>query len=94
VKAIQEAKGSRAPMPCQERGGWRTEIDDQLAAFVAEANSMYLATPAPTPALHPHAKAKGFVKVLDKTSWRRPIQRNRQYLREQLSENPKALLFS
>jgi hypothetical protein len=29
----------------EQRGGWRTEIDEQLAAFLAARDSMFLATP-------------------------------------------------
>ena len=45
VKAIQTRKGSRdAYAHVEENGGWRTEIDENLAAFLAETNSLYLAT--------------------------------------------------
>ena len=45
VKAIQARKGSREAYAKQEaRGGWRTEIDENLAAFLADTNSFYLAT--------------------------------------------------
>lgn len=41
VKAIQTRKGSReAYAHVEARGGWRTEIDENLAAFLAEANSL------------------------------------------------------
>ena len=45
VKAIQARKGSRdGYAQVEQNGGWRTEVDDNLAAFLAEANSFYLAT--------------------------------------------------
>jgi uncharacterized protein len=45
VKAIQARKGSReAYANVEARGGWRTEIDENLAGFLAETNSFYLAT--------------------------------------------------
>ena len=45
VKAIQARKGSReAYAHVEENGGWRTEIDDRLAALLTETNSLYLAT--------------------------------------------------
>jgi hypothetical protein len=47
VKAIQARKGSRdAYAQVEQRGGWRTEIDEQLAAFLAARDSMFLATGA------------------------------------------------
>ena len=45
VKAIQARKGSREGYArVEENGGWRTEIDDKLAGFLADTNSFYLAT--------------------------------------------------
>ena len=45
VKAIQTRKGSRdAYAHVEQNGGWRTEIDDNLAAFLAETNSLFFAT--------------------------------------------------
>ena len=40
VKSIQARKGSRGAYARAEENGWRTEIDDDLAAFLAEANSV------------------------------------------------------
>ena len=50
VKAIQARKGSREGYAgmSRQRGGWRTEIDENLAGFLAETNSFYLATAAAT----------------------------------------------
>lgn len=40
VKAIQTRKGSRESYArVEERGGWRTEIDENLAAFISEQTS-------------------------------------------------------
>src|SRR6187399_2970464 len=45
VKAIQARKGSRRGYAqVEESGGWRAEVDDNLAAFLGEANSLYFAT--------------------------------------------------
>jgi len=45
VKAIQTRKGSREAYAQVERnGGWRTEIDDKLAAFLADTSSFFMAT--------------------------------------------------
>jgi len=98
VKAIQTAKGSRAAYAhVEERGGWRTEIDDKLAAFVAEANSMYLATASAggQPYIQHRGGPKGFVRILDKNTLAfADYSGNQQYITQgNLSENPKAQLF-
>ena len=98
VKAIQTAKGSRAAYAhVEERGGWRTEIDDKLAAFVAEANSMYLATASADgqPYIQHRGGPKGFVRILDKNRLAfADYSGNQQYITQgNLSENPKAQLF-
>src|ERR1700759_3552688 len=69
VKAIQARKGSReAYAHVEERGGWRTEIDENLAAFLAEANSFYLATASADgqPYIQHRGGPKGFIRILDK----------------------------
>src|SRR5216684_2239326 len=98
VKAIQAAKGSRAAYAhVEERGGWRTEIDEHLAAFVAEANSMYLATASADgqPYIQHRGGPKGFVRILDKNTLAfADYSGNRQYITQgNLSENPKAHIF-
>jgi len=98
VKAIQTKKGSRDGYAEVERnGGWRTEVDDKLAAFLADTNSFYLATAtaAGQPYIQHRCGPKGFVKVLDKrTIAFADYARNRQYLTQgNLSENPKAHIF-
>lgn len=98
VKAIQAAKGSRAAYAhVEERGGWRTEIDDNLAAFLADANSMYLATASADgqPYIQHRGGPKGFIRVLDNhTLAFADYSGNRQYITQgNLSENNKAQLF-
>ena len=98
VKAIQARKGSReAYAHVEENGGWRTEIDDKLAGFLAETNSFYLATATADgqPYIQHRGGPKGFVKVLDKhTIAFADYSGNRQYLTQgNLSENPKANIF-
>jgi len=45
VKAIQARKGSRDTYAqVEQRGGWRSDIDEDLAAFLAAQDSMFLAT--------------------------------------------------
>ena len=98
VKAIQVRKGSReAYARVEQHGGWRTEIDDNLAAFLAETNSFYLATASGDgqPYIQHRGGPKGFIKVLDKqTIAFADFSGNRQYITQgNLSENPKAHIF-
>jgi uncharacterized protein len=98
VKAIQARKGSReAYARVEENGGWRTEIDDKLAGFLADTNSFYLATATADgqPYIQHRGGPKGFIKVLDKTTIAfADYAGNRQYLTQgNLSENPKAHIF-
>jgi hypothetical protein len=98
VKAIQTAKGSRdAYAHVEARGGWRTEIDERLAALLAEANSIYLATASADgqPYIQHRGGPKGFVKMLDKQTLAfADYSGNRQYITQgNLTENPKAYIF-
>jgi len=98
VKAIQTRKGSREGYAEVERnGGWRTEIDERLAGFLADTNSFYLATATADgqPYIQHRGGPKGFVKVLDKhTIAFADYSGNRQFLTQgNLSENPKAHIF-
>ena len=98
VKAIQTRKGSRDGYAhLEQSGGWRTEIDESLAAFLAEANSFYLSTAnaAGQPYIQHRGGPKGFVKMLDKNTIAfADYSGNRQYITQgNLSENPKAYIF-
>src|ERR1700749_4510850 len=98
VKAIQAKKGSRDGYAEVERnGGWRTEVDERLAAFLPDTNSFYMATATADgqPYIQHRGGPKGFVKVLDKrTIAFADYAGNRQYLTQgNLSENPKAHIF-
>ncbi len=98
VKAVQTAKGSRELLArVEEHGGFRTEIDDNLAAFLTEANSFYLATASldGQPYIQHRGGPKGFIKVLDKNTIAfADFRGNRQYITlGNLSENPKAYIF-
>ena len=98
VKAIQAKKGSRDGYAEVERnGGWRTEIDDKLAAFLADTNSFYMATATADgqPYIQHRGGPRGFVKVLDKNTIAfADYAGNRQYLTQgNLSENNKAHIF-
>jgi predicted pyridoxine 5'-phosphate oxidase superfamily flavin-nucleotide-binding protein len=98
VKAIQSRKGSReAYARVEERGGWRTTIDDDLAAFIGEQTSFFLATAsaAGQPYIQHRGGPAGFIKILDKTTLAfADFSGNRQYITQgNLSENPKAYIF-
>jgi predicted pyridoxine 5'-phosphate oxidase superfamily flavin-nucleotide-binding protein len=96
VKAIQTRKGSReAYANVEQRGGWRTEIDENLAAFLGETNSFYLATASADgqPYIQHRGGPKGFVKILDKTTIAfDDFGGNRQYVTQgNLSGKPKGV---
>jgi uncharacterized protein len=98
VKAVQSRKGSRhAYAHVEENGGWRTEVDENLTAFLAHANSFYLATvnAEGQPYIQHRGGPRGFVKVLDKNTLAfADYSGNRQYITQgNLSENPKAHMF-
>jgi predicted pyridoxine 5'-phosphate oxidase superfamily flavin-nucleotide-binding protein len=98
VKAIQARKGSRkAYAHVEHNGGWRTEVDDNLAAFLADADSLFLATASADgqPYMQHRGGTKGFVKILDKhTLGFADYSGNRQYITQgNLAENPKANIF-
>ncbi|HSO37480.1 MAG TPA: pyridoxamine 5'-phosphate oxidase family protein [Labilithrix sp.] len=98
VKAIQTRKGSRkAYARMEEGGGWSTTIPDDLAAFIAEQNSFFLATAnaAGQPYIQHRGGPPGFLHVLDETTLAfADFRGNRQYISlGNLAENPKVHLF-
>jgi len=97
VKAIQTRKGSRDAYAQAERRGWRTKIDENLAGFLGEANSFYLATSSADgqPYIQHRGGPKGFVKALDSNTIAfADFSGNRQYITQgNLSENRKAYIF-
>ena len=98
VKAIQSRKGSReAYAHVEERGGWRTEVDENLAAFLVEATSFYFATASADgqPYIQHRGGPKGFIRILDKnTLGFADYKGNQQFITQgNLSENPKAYIF-
>jgi uncharacterized protein len=98
VKAIQTRKGSRdAYTHVEERGGWGTEIDENLAAFLAETTSLFFATASADgqPYIQHRGGPKGFVKILDKNTLAfADYSGNRQFITQgNLSENPKSNIF-
>ena len=98
VKRIQAAKGSRSAYARLERGrGWRAELTDDLAEFVATLDMFYLGTASAEgqPYIQYRGGPPGFLKVLDeRTLAFADFEGNRQYLSlGNLSENPRAFLF-
>ena len=81
----------------EQNGGWRTEIDENLAAFLADTNSIYFATASADgqPYIQHRGGPKGFVKILDKNTIAfADYSGNRQYITQgNLTENPKAHIF-
>lgn len=98
VKAIQARKGSRQSYAELERDrGWRTEVDDNLAAFLAAQTSMFLATASADgqPYVQHRGGPPGFIRVLDKTTLGfADFSGNQQFITQgNLSENPRAMIF-
>ncbi|MEO8550381.1 MAG: pyridoxamine 5'-phosphate oxidase family protein [Kofleriaceae bacterium] len=98
VKAIQTRKGSRAGYAkMAARGDWQTTITPELAAFVADQNSAFLATASADgqPYIQHRGGPKGFLRVVDDhTLGFVEFAGNRQYISAgNLAENPKAHLF-
>lgn len=98
VKAVQARKGSRdAYARIEQNGGWRSEIDEHLTAFLAVQESMFLATATANgqPYIQHRGGPKGFIKVLDRNTLAfADYSGNRQYITQgNLSENPKANIF-
>ncbi len=98
VKAIQERKGSRRGYASMEqRGGWRTELDDDVAAFIAAQTSCFLGTAnaAGQPYIQHRGGPPGFLRVLDpRTLGFADFRGNRQYISSgNLAENARVHLF-
>lgn len=98
VKAIQTRKGSReAYARVEHNGGWRSEVDDHLSAFLAQTDSMYLATASADgqPYIQHRGGPKGFIHVLDKKTLAfADYKGNQQFISQgNLTENPKAQIF-
>jgi predicted pyridoxine 5'-phosphate oxidase superfamily flavin-nucleotide-binding protein len=98
VKAVQARKGLRpAHRRIEERGGWRTEITPDLAAFIAAQISIFLATANRDgqPYIQHRGGPPGFLHVLDaRTIAFADFAGNRQYITlGNLADNPKAQLF-
>jgi uncharacterized protein len=98
VKAEQTRRGSRSGYERMERhGGWPTTVSEDLAAFLAETRSFYLATANSDgqPYIQHRGGPAGFLKILDeKTLAFADFSGNKQYITiGNLAENPKAYIF-
>ncbi len=98
VKAAQERFGSRAGYArMAQKGGWRHTITPDLAAFLAQRDSLYLATAAADgqPYIQHRGGPPGFLRPLDDhTLAFADFSGNRQYISYgNLSENDRAFIF-
>jgi predicted pyridoxine 5'-phosphate oxidase superfamily flavin-nucleotide-binding protein len=97
VKAIQARKGSRASYHKQEERGWRTEITEDLAGFIAAQTSFMFATASADgqPYIQHRGGPAGFLHVVDsKTLAFADFAGNKQYITQgNLVENAKAYIF-
>lgn len=98
VKAAQARLGSRGGYArMEEKGGWQAKVTNDLAAFLAERDSAYLATATSDgqPYIQHRGGPKGFIKVIDETTLAfADYSGNRQYISlGNLTENDRAHLF-
>jgi len=98
VKALQARYGSRHAYARMEQDhGWSTELTPDVAAFVAEQTSVFLATANADgqPYIQHRGGPPGFLRVLDAhTIAFADFSGNRQYVTlGNLAENPRAHLF-
>ena len=98
VKAEQTRRGSRKAYARMEQGdGWETAVTDDLRAFLADRDSVYLATANASgqPYVQHRGGPRGFVRVLDDhTLAFADYAGNRQFITlGNLAENDKAFLF-
>ena len=98
VKAQQERRGSRSAYARMEAGeGWETTVTPELAAFLAERDSFYLATATAEgqPYIQHRGGPPGFLRPVDgQTLGFADFAGNRQYVSlGNLAENDRAFLF-
>ena len=99
VKRIQRERGSRTSYARMERqsGGFARAITPEIAAYIAERNSAFLATAnaAGQPYVQHRGGSPGFIKVLDDhTLAFADFAGNKQYITTgNLAENDRAFLF-
>ena len=98
VKAIQERLGSRQIYRgMEQRGGWSDKITPELADFIAERDTFFLATANAEgqPYIQHRGGPPGFLKVLDEnTLGFVDFRGNQQYISVgNLQDNEKAYIF-
>lgn len=98
VKAIQARLGSRPLYEnWEKRGGMKSTVNHELAAFVAARDSLYLATASADgrPYMQHRGGKRGFLKVIDEhTLAFADFSGNRQYISMgNLDENDQAHIF-
>ena len=98
VKALQVERGSRASYAkMEERGGFRTAISNDLAEFLGEVDTAYLATvnSAGQPYAQHRGGPKGFIRIIGaQTLAFADYTGNRQYITTgNLAESDRAFLF-
>lgn len=98
VKDVQTRRGSRQGYArMEQRGSTATAIDDNLAEFIGEMRSFYLATASADgqPYIQHRGGPPGFLSVLDENTLAfADFTGNRQYISTgNLAENPRAMIF-
>jgi len=98
IKSIQAERGSRTNYArMEERGGFRTELTEDLAQFLAGVDTAFLATAneAGQPYAQHRGGPKGFIRIIGpKTLAFADYKGNRQYITTgNLAENDRAFLF-
>lgn len=98
VKAIQQRKGSReAYARLEAAGGFDTVITPELAEFIAEQRSFFIATANADgqPYIQHRGGPPGFLQVIDAATLAfADFRGNRQFITEgNLRDNPRAFIF-
>lgn len=98
VKTVQDERGSRAAYARVERGGgFETEVTDDLAGFLAEIDTAFLATASADgqPYIQHRGGPRGFIRALDeRTLGFLDFAGNRQYVSTgNLRDNERVCLF-
>ncbi len=98
VKAVQAQRGSRTGYArMEERGGFRTELTEDLAQFLSGIDTAFLATANAIgqPYAQHRGGPRGFIKILGpRTLGFADYKGNRQYITTgNLAENGRAFLF-
>ena len=98
VKAIQAKRGSRASYEkLEQRGGWQDRVTPELAAFIAQRDSLFLGTASGDgrPYIQHRGGPRGFLRPIDEhTLAFADFRGNRQYISlGNLAENDRAFIF-